>query len=142
MTARVLTREVAEAFAAELRSDIAHSVNSAARRVGVKPDTVKKALQRAQNDTCFTPEDEEICDILAAAKDEHIRKLRSLGFESARKENRAGTSWMQWQLEVQDPINHPRKQDLSVEMAGKDGGPIAVGVQYVVHVPEPEREDE
>jgi hypothetical protein len=140
---RVLTRELAEAFAEELLSDVSHSVNSAARAIGIKPDTVKKALQRAHNDACWSLEDEEICDILAEAKEEHIRKIRGYGFVSAANGNRAGIAWMQWQSEVQDPVNHPRRQDVSLEMAGKGGGaPIAVAsVQYVVMVPPDEPEE-
>jgi hypothetical protein len=140
---RVLTRALAEAFAVELLSDVSHTVNSAARAIGIKPSTVHKALARAQDDACRTLEDEEICDILAAAKESHIKKLREYGFVSAGKENRAGVTWLQWQLEVQDPRHHPRKQEFAVEMAGKDGGPIqTVGVRYVVNVPAPEPEDD
>lgn len=55
--------------------------------------------------------------------------------------NRAGTAWAQWQLEVQDPLNHPRKQ-LEVEAAarasvGAENGAAeaAVRVRYVIDVP-------
>lgn len=141
--ARVLTRELAEAFAAELVSDLSHSVESAALQSGLKPSTVRDAISRYQHDHCKTLEDEEICEIVLRAKTEHIKQIRHAGYLCAGKENRAGTAWMQWQLETQAPLEHPRKQEMSVEMAGKDGGPIQTSstVRYVVSVPEEEPDE-
>lgn len=134
---RVLTREIAQAFADELLSDVTHSVNSAARAVGIKPDTVKKALQRAHQDACWSLEDEAICDILAAAKEKHIKTIRRYGFLSAANGNRAGIAWMQWQSEVQDPINHPRRQvEISAGAAAQgESASAQVRLSYVVEVP-------
>lgn len=141
---RVLTLELAQAFAAELTSDLSHSVESAAIACGIKPSTVRMALKRANDDTCNNLDDEEICDVLAAAKAKHIKDIRAAGYICAGRENRAGTSWMQWQLETQAPLEHPRKQQMDVALAGKDGGPIETSntLRYVVSVPKPEPEEQ
>lgn len=122
--ARVLTPELALAFAERLLSDVTESVESAALAVGLRPSTVRDAISRYNQDKCKTLADEEVCELVVRAKTEHIKQIRAEGFRSAGKENRAGTSWAQWQLEVQAPREHPRKQEMSVEMAGKNGGPI------------------
>ena len=141
--ARVLTMHAAQLFAEILSSDPTHTVESAAREAGIKPSTVRDALRRLNADQCRTLDDEEVCEVVARAKDQHIKDLRAAGYMSASKGNRAGTSWVQWQLEVQAPLEHPRKQEATVELTGKDGGPIATSsaIRYVVHVPV-EEEDE
>lgn len=118
--------EVALAFAAELERDEAHSVETASSAVGVRARTVRDAIARHDSDKCGTDEDVEVCAVLAAAKAKHLLRLRRLGFDGAKGGNRAATGWLQWQLEVQDPLNHPRKS--AVELSGPGGKPIALGV--------------
>lgn len=138
---RVISKEKAYEFAAEFASDVSHTVKSCALAVGIRPGTVREAISRYENDKCQTLLDEEICEILVKAKEEHIKQIRAGGYIWAGKENRAGTSWMQWQLEVQDPKEHPRKTQ--VELGGVDGKPIETNsnVQYVITVP-PDEPDE
>jgi hypothetical protein len=146
VTTRVITVELAKRFAEEIASDMSHNVNSASLAVGLRPSTVREAIHRYENDKCTTAIDEEVSEILVRGKAEHIKQIRAAGYISAGKENRAGTSWMQWQLEVQDPKEHPRKTQ--VELSGEDGKPIETKnettVTYVVSVPpdEPEEDDE
>lgn len=141
--ARVLTKDLAERFAELLTSDPTHSVESAAREAGLKPSTVRDALRRLNADQCRTLDDEEVCEIIAKAKDQHIKDIRAAGYMSAAKGNRAGTSWVQWQLEVQAPLEHPRKQEATVELTGKGGGAIETvsTVRYVVRVPAEEKDE-
>lgn len=141
--ARVLTMELAQRFAELLTSDPTHSVESAAREAGLKPSTVRDALRRLNADQCRTLDDEEVCEVIARAKDQHIKDIRAAGYMSASKGNRAGTSWVQWQLEVQAPLEHPRKQESSVELTGRGGGPIETvnALRYVVHVPVEEKDE-
>ena len=109
---RVITRELAEKFAAILLSDFTHNVQSASDHVGLRARTVHEAIRRYNFGKCTTAEDEEICGILASAKEQHIHKLRQMGFASAvRDKNAPGAAWVKWQLEVQDPTNHPRNTD-------------------------------
>lgn len=141
--ARVLTMDLAELFAEILCSDMSHSVESAALAAGLKPSTVRDAISRYNKDDCKTLADEEVCEVIVRAKADHIKHIRAAGYVSAGKANRAGTAWMQWQLEVQAPLEHPRKQETTVELTGKDGGPIETNsaIRYVVHVPEAEPEE-
>ena len=141
IAARIITMEIAEAFAVELCSDLSHTVESAATAVGVRAGAVRQALHRYLHDECATLVDEEICEVLHRAKTEHIKQIRAGGYVSAGRGNRAGTAWMQWQLEVQAPLEHPRKQE--VEVTGKDGGPIQTenAIRYVVSVPAEEPDE-
>jgi hypothetical protein len=140
--ARVLTMELAERFAEILTSDMSHSVESAALDAGLKPSTVRDAISRYHNEQCKTLTDEEVCEVIVRAKAEHIKHIRAAGYVSAGRANRAGTAWMQWQLEVQAPLEHPRKQETTLEVTGKNGGPIETSnaIRYVVHVPEEEKD--
>lgn len=139
---RIITLEKARQFAETLLSDVSHSVESASMAVGLKPSAVRKALERAHHDKCATLDDEEVCEILYAAKLSHIRNIRERGFVLELDGKR--TSWSQWQLEVQAPLEHPRGQSVALEMSGKDGGAIETAsttVTYLVMVPEEEPED-
>jgi hypothetical protein len=142
--ARVLTMELAEKFAAELLADASHSVESASFEVGLRPSTVRDAISRYLNDKCTSLEDEAVCEVVAKAKTEHVKKLRAWGYIEASKENRAGTSWAQWQLEVTDPLHHPRKQ---VEVKGEASaqanadGSSEARIRYVITVPQEEPEE-
>jgi hypothetical protein len=142
--ARVLTMERATSFAKILLSSIDHTVETAALEAGLRPSTVRDAIHRYNRDQCKTLADEEVCELIYRAKCEHMRDIRAEGFQSAASKNRAGTSWAQWQLEVQAPLEHPRKQETTVEHVGKDGGPIQTqnSVRYVVGVPLPEPEED
>lgn len=141
---RVITLELALEFARVLLSDPAYTMKSAALFAGIKPSTVREAIRRYEHDECTNLADEEICEVLVKAREAHICQLRALGFDAAGKQNRAGTSWAQWQLEVQDQKEHPRKQQ--VELTGAEGGPVKTEnestVKYVVMVPEEEKEDD
>jgi hypothetical protein len=138
--ARVLTMEKARQLAAALESDIGHNIESASLAVGLRPSTVRDALSRFENDKCTSDEDEAVAEVIAIAKSTHIKRIRNLGFVQAELENRAGTAWMQWQLEVQAPKEHPRKT--AVEHSGPDGGAIETNerVRYIVSVPQSEPE--
>lgn len=140
---RAITLESAAAFAEVLLSDLSHTVESASLEVGINPYTARDAINRYRNDKCKTLADEEVCEVLFRAKTEHIKQIRAAGYISAGRGNRAGTSWAQWQLEVQAPLEHRRRTEASVELSGKDGGPIETesAVRYVVHVPEEEPEE-
>lgn len=140
---RAITQELAAAFAEVLLSDLSHTVQSASLEVGLNPWTVRDAISRYNIDKCLSLADEEICEVLFRAKAEHVKQIRAAGYISAGRGNRAGTSWAQWQLEVQDPNEHRRKTEAAVELSGKDGGPIETqsAVQYVVHVPDEEKEE-
>lgn len=144
--ARVLTLELAMRFAKIYLSSLDHTVESAALEAGLRPSTVRDAISRYHNDKCQTLADEEICELVYRAKCEHVRDIRAEGFEFATDKNRAGTAWVQWQLEVQAPLEHPRKQESSIELTGPNGGPIQTqnAVRYVVGVPlaEPEENKE
>jgi hypothetical protein len=144
VTTRVITVELATRFAEELAGDMSHSVESAALASGIRPGTVREAIHRYEHDKCTTAIDEEVCEILVKGKAEHIKQIRAAGYISAGRENRAGTSWMQWQLEVQAPKEHPRKTQ--VELSGEDGKPIETNntstVTYVVAVPPDEESDD
>lgn len=144
---RVMTKELAEKFAEELCGDVTHSVDSAALAVGIKPSTVRMALKRAQDDTCRTLDDEEICEIILAAKAEHVRQLREGLFASAIQKNMAGVTAFQRQLENQAPLEHPRNQPVTADGLGNGGtGGNSIGspngLRYVVHVPEDEPEEQ
>jgi hypothetical protein len=141
--ARVLTVELATRFSEVLLEDLSHSVETAALAAGLRPSTVRDAISRYHNDKCSTLSDEEVCEIVYRAKAEHIKQIRFAGYVCAGKLNRAGTAWMQWQLEVQAPLEHPRKQQTEVQHSGPNGGPIQTesAVRYVVSVP-PEEEIE
>lgn len=132
--------EKARQLAVELASDVAHNIESASLAVGLRPSTVRDTLSRFENEKCTSEEDEAVGEVLALAKSTHIKRIRSLGFTQAELENRAGTAWMQWQLEVQAPKEHPRKSGL--ELTGKDGGPVETetAVRYVIMVPPEEPE--
>lgn len=126
---RKITMEIALKFREALLADMSHSVESACATIGVRAGAVRQAIHRFHKDKCATPEDEAICMVLANAKTEHIQHLRKAGMVAAgRDRNGPGANWFKWQLEVQDPINHPRKLDLSAEVSGKNGRPIALGV--------------
>lgn len=145
--ARVLTIELAERFAEELCGDVTHSVESAALAVGIKPSTVRMALKRANDDTCRTLDDEEICEIILAAKAEHIRQIRQGLFVSAANKNMPGVTALQRQLENQAPLEHPRNQPIVGDGLGNGGsGANSIGMstslRYVVHVPEDEAEEQ
>lgn len=142
--ARILTAELATRFTEILLGDLSHSVETAALAAGLKPSTVRDAVSRYHNDQCKTLADEEVCEIVYRAKAEHIKAIRHAGYFCAGTQNRAGTAWMQWQLEVQAPLEHPRtKQQAEVSLTGQGGGPIQTQstVRYVVNVPA-EEEDE
>lgn len=142
---RVISKALAQKFADVLLSDVTHTVQSAALEAGIRPGTVRESLRRWEADECGSLEDEEICEILAKAKEEHIREIRRLGYVCAGRDIRAGTTWMQWQLEVQAPKEHPRKQQIDQTISGPDGGPVGITqstVQYVVAVPEDEPDDD
>lgn len=110
-------------FAAELANDPTHTMESAAAAVGLRSSSVvRECLSRYVNDKCGSPEDEEIGAILYEAKQKHIHELRKQGFEGAERANNPRVSWVKWQLEIQDPANHPRKT--AVELTGADGGPV------------------
>lgn len=149
---RVVTLELAQRIAAILleTDDQAplglghtHTIESASVAVGIRGGTVRELLRRYADGKCATEEDEEIGAVIDDARTEHLRRMRGLGFAAAGNNNRAGTSWIQWQLEIQDPKNHPRKQAL--EVSGPDGGPVETKndttVRYVVSVPPTEPED-
>lgn len=141
--ARVITMELAEAFGKVLASDVTHTVESAAMAVGVRSRTVREAMRRYENDECTTLTDEAICEVLVKAKIDHIQELRRMGLVAAGKDNRSGTAWLQWQLEVQAPLEHPRKQKTEVELSAPGGGPIQTrSVEYLVMIPPDEPEDE
>ena len=144
IASRVITMELAERFAELLCLDPTYSVNTAAIDAGIKPTTVRKAIHRYEHDLCRTLEDEEVCEVIYRAKMTHIKHIQSAGYVSAGKGNRAGTAWCQWQLEVQAPLEFPRKQEQTIEHVGKDGGPIQTSnaVRYVVSVPQPEPEED
>lgn len=116
--------EVAEAFAAAIKSDVTHSVTSAAHAVGVHPKTVLDCLNRYERGESESAEDEEIGAALSAARAEHIKELRGKGETAAGDANGPGVAWAKWQLETQAPKEHGRVQN--VELTGKDGAPIAV----------------
>jgi hypothetical protein len=141
--ARVLTMALAREFAEILCSDLSHTVQSAALEAGLRPSTVRDAIMRYEHDECKTLADEEVCELAYRAKSVHIKQIRAAGYMSAGKMNRAGTSWMQWQLEVQAPLEHPRKQETTLAVSGPDGGPIQTqnAIRYVVSVPEEEPEE-
>lgn len=140
---RVLTLELAERFAQVLCSQLAHTVESAAVEVGIRASTIREALSRLESDKCGSAEDEEICTVLAQAKASHILALRAAGFAAGGSANNAGTNWLRWQLEVQDPLHHPRKTESAVELSGPGGGPVQTEntVRYVVAVPPDEEPD-
>lgn len=143
--ARVLTKELAEQFAEELRGDITHSVESAAWAVGIKSSTIRMAIKRANDDTCRTLDDEEICEIILGAKVEHVRQLREGLLRSAASKNMPGVTAFQRQLENQAPLEHPRGTALGVEdMGNGNGGALggSTALRYVVHVPEDEAEEQ
>ncbi len=120
--ARVLTPESAARFEQELLSDLAHSVTTAAEAVDLNPNTVRDAINRYRRGEFESDQHAEVCRLFAVAKAKHIKELRSKGFDAARTANGPGVSWFKWQLEVQDPVEHPRKSE--VEVSGPDGGPI------------------
>ena len=143
--ARVVSKALAERFAEVLLSDVTHTVKSAALEAGIRPSTIRDAIHRYETDQCRTLEDEEICEMLVLAKEKHVQHIRALGYFSAGKENRAGVAWMQWQLEVQAPKEHPRKQQIDTTLSGPDGGPVGIAqssVRYEVLVPEDEPDDD
>lgn len=143
--ARVISKELAERFAEVLLADPTHTCKSAALEAGIRPGTVREAISRYESDSCRTMEDEEICELLVKAKEEHIRQVRAMGFFSAGNGNRAGVAWMQWQLEVQAPRDHPRRQQIDTTLSGPDGGPVGLttsSVRYEVLVPEDEPDDD
>lgn len=144
VSARVLTMELAEAFAKALSEDPMHTVESAALAAGLRPGLIRKALHRYYHDQCKNLRDEEICEVLYRARTAHIKAIREAGYQCAGRGNRAGTAWVQWQLEVQAPLEHPRRQEASIELTGKDGGPIQTenAVRYVVAVPKEEPDEE
>jgi hypothetical protein len=141
--ARVLTVELAREFAEILCSDLSHTVQSAALEAGLRPSTVRDALMRYEHDACKTLADEEVCELVYRAKSVHIKDINHAGYVSAGTKNKAGTSWAQWQLEVQSPLEYPRKQETTLEVTGKDGGPIQTSnaIRYVVTVPQEERDE-
>lgn len=141
---RVVTREKAQALADLLRTDPTHNVESAAVAVGLKGSTVREMLRRYSKDECATPEDEEIAEIIDDARAEHIHTLRKLGFVQAGDKNMPGVTYVKWQLEIQDPLGHPRKTETAVELSAPGGGPLQVDntIRYVVMVPPPEPDDE
>lgn len=120
--ARTITKELALKFAKEMDSDLTHSVESASNAVGIRAGSVREAIQRFDKSRCRTIEDEEICSILATAKTKHIHALRKAGFGSSGRGNGPGANWIKWQLEVQDPVHHPRR--IEATLSGPDGGPI------------------
>lgn len=126
LIARAITVELATRFRQEFESDRAHNIESAAFAAGINPSTVRDAMKRHRDNTANEGEDALVCQILADAHSAHIRRLRGEGFGHADGENAAGVSWLKWQLEVQDPLNHPRGAKLELEHAGKDGGPMQV----------------
>ncbi len=125
---RVVTMEVARRFAELLEGDPTHTVESVASVLGVRSSTIREALSRFERDKCSSEEDEEICAVLAAAKELHIHALRRKGFGDADRDNATGTSWLKWQLEVQDPVHYPRQNKTSLELSGPNGGPVRLGV--------------
>jgi hypothetical protein len=125
---RVVTMELARRFAELLAGDVTHTVESVASVLGVRACTIRQALSRFERDRCSSEEDEEICAVLAAAKERHIHELRRTGFLAAGNVNGPGANWLRWQLEVQDPVNHPRQNKTSVELSGPNGGPVRLGV--------------
>jgi hypothetical protein len=120
----VITLELARQFAHELTSDLSHSVESASAECGLRARSVRDAIYRHERDECGTEEDREICGLLSAAKTAHIRELRRKAMLYAAAGNRAGCGHIQWQLEVQDPRNHPRTQ--RHELSGPEGEPVQV----------------
>lgn len=143
IASRVITMQLAKRFSELLCLDPMHSVKSAAIDAGIKPTTVRQAIYRYQHDLCTTLEDEEICEVLYRAKSQHIKHIIEAGYRAAAQNNRAGTAWCQWQAEVQAPDEYPRRQETTVELTGKDGGPIQTSgaIRYVVSVPEEESEE-
>jgi hypothetical protein len=137
IASRVITMELAQRFAELLCLDPTSSVEDAASDAGIKSTSVRQAIYRYRHDLCTTLVDEEICEVLYRAKTKHIKHIREAGYRSAAQKNHAGTSWCQWQLEVQAPLEHPRKQEQTIEHVGKDGGPIQTqnALRYVVSVP-------
>ncbi len=140
--ARVITLELAQRFAETLISDPTHSVHSASHDAGINPNAVRQALWRYDHDKCRTLEDEEICQVLAEAKARHIKALRHAGFVCAARDNRSGTSWVQWQLEVQAPLEFPRKNDKVADAPEDERSALETSKapRYVIHVP-PDEED-
>lgn len=143
---RVVTMEKAAAIAALLldeKEGMTHTVESASSTVGVKATTVRELLRRYRKDECATDEDESIAAVIDDAVVEHIRRMRLFGFITAGDRNTAGVTWARWQLEIQDPLNHPRKTETAVELTGKDGGAVQVDstLRYVVAVPPTEPEE-
>jgi hypothetical protein len=121
---RVLTVEVANRLAELLTSDVTHTIESVAAELGIRSSTVRDCMHRYETDKCTTDVDVEVGEILARAKAEHVRQIRAQGFADAAQGNRAGTSWAQWQCEVQAPNEH--KRATAVELSGPDGGPMHV----------------
>lgn len=144
IASRVVTMDLAKRFAELICLDPTYNVNGAAIDAGIKPSAVREAIRRYRHDECKTLEDEEICEVLFRAQAHHIKHITEGGYASAAKGNRAGTAWCQWQLEVQAPLEHPRRQEQTIEHVGKDGGPIQTqnAVRYVVSVPVAEPEEE
>jgi len=136
----VITLELAHAFAEAILSDEAHTVQSAAVEVGLVPNTVRNAIGRYRDDGCTTDEDREICRVLFAAKERHLKQIRAAGRDSSLGGNNAGVSWAKWQLEVQDPTEHARPSQ-RLEHTGGNGGPILlVGGRRLEELPDAELE--
>ena len=121
---RTLTLEVAEAFAAELARDSAHSIESAGHAIGINPNTLRSSITRYDRGECNSEADEEIGAILCEARAAHIRALREEGDRASKGKNVAGVKWAMWRLETQAPREHGRRTHL--ELTGSEGGPVAV----------------
>jgi hypothetical protein len=121
---RKVTMELARRFAEEMKADIAHSVESASYAVGLNPNSVRDCINRYERGECDTEEDEEVCEVLAAAKSEHVRELRRKGHIASEDANGPGVAWFKWRLETGAPKEHPRKTESAVELSGPGGSPM------------------
>ncbi len=121
---RAITREVADQIARVLLGPdgTVHTIESACHEVGVNPATVRGLLMRYEHEKCTTEDDEWCGALIAGAKAKHLLEIRRQGFVDASGGNRAGTSWAQWQLEVQAPNEHKRVS--AHEVSGPNGGPM------------------
>jgi hypothetical protein len=114
---RVVTVEVAEAFAAELRREIAHSVESASHAIGVNPRTLRDCINRYERGESTSEDDEAIGAVLSAARSEHILELRRKGETASSSSSGPGVAWYKWRLETQAPKEHPRRSESAVELS-------------------------
>lgn len=115
-TTKVMTLEVAEAFAAEMDTDIAHSVESASHAIGVNPRTLRDCLNRYERGESLSEDDEQVGAVLSAAKSRHILELRRKGEAAGGASSGPGVAWYKWRLETQAPKEHPRKIELDADV--------------------------